>query len=258
MNDTNSAGQDRSKDQAEKGDIVGWLRRRADQGVCAMPAKLAGEIADHIEALQNEVAELQCAQTLIDACGSPRDAEEATADPERPNLPEPHGQHFSHASTYSGPQMHAFYLEGYHAGMKAMTSKAAKAQGEMRAMHAAARYVGMCFTKHAHGMVRMQPLIAAKALAQQSEAGSTIPNAAAVSAYELPGSITVERLGQRDGSFLWAVRSGGNCLGKDGHWEHEPMPSSRTAQWLQAHRFDTALQAIDAALAQYKDQSCKA
>ena len=38
----------------QSGDIVGWLRRRADQGYCAMPAKLTGEIADHIEVLQRD------------------------------------------------------------------------------------------------------------------------------------------------------------------------------------------------------------
>lgn len=37
-----------------KGDIVGWLRRRADYPMVSIPGKLAGEIADHIESLSEK------------------------------------------------------------------------------------------------------------------------------------------------------------------------------------------------------------
>lgn len=39
-----------------KGDIVGWLRRRSTPIGCMISGKLAGEIADHIEALQTDAA----------------------------------------------------------------------------------------------------------------------------------------------------------------------------------------------------------
>lgn len=35
----------------------------------------------------------------------------------------------------------------------------------------------------------------------------------------------------------WAVRHLGSCLSSVGEWEHEPISSSRTDEWLNAHRF---------------------
>lgn len=46
-------------------------------------------------------------------------------------------------------------------------------------------------------------------------------------------TITVER---RDVDS-WAVCRHGRCLGKDGEWDLEPIPSSRTTRWLWSHRF---------------------
>ncbi len=53
-------------------------------------------------------------------------------------------------------------------------------------------------------------------------------------------AITVEY--RSDG--MWAVCSGGFCLGTDGEWEYEPSSSNRDDDWLASHRFDeqTALQ----------------
>lgn len=36
----------------------------------------------------------------------------------------------------------------------------------------------------------------------------------------------------------YAVTRMGYCLGSDGEWDHEPIPSSRTDEWLASHRFD--------------------
>jgi hypothetical protein len=37
----------------------------------------------------------------------------------------------------------------------------------------------------------------------------------------------------------WAVTNGGHtCLGSDGGWDWEPIPSSREDDWLATHRFD--------------------
>ena len=52
-----------------------------------------------------------------------------------------------------------------------------------------------------------------------------------------PFGIFIERRGQRDGTILWAVISGGAALGSDGRWEFEPLPSSRTDEYLATHRF---------------------
>ncbi len=53
------------------------------------------------------------------------------------------------------------------------------------------------------------------------------------------GPITVERREQRDGSIKWAVMSPGNALTKNGKWEMERLPSSRTEAYLARARFDT-------------------
>jgi hypothetical protein len=36
----------------------------------------------------------------------------------------------------------------------------------------------------------------------------------------------------------WAVRLRSRCLGADGEWDYEPLPSSREDEWLATHRFD--------------------
>ncbi|MFY1686444.1 hypothetical protein [Plantactinospora sp. WMMB782] len=46
-------------------------------------------------------------------------------------------------------------------------------------------------------------------------------------------AITVERRGPAG----WAVVRNRWCLGADGEWEFEPIPSERTDEWIAAHRF---------------------
>lgn len=46
-------------------------------------------------------------------------------------------------------------------------------------------------------------------------------------------AITVEARG----NGLWAVLRHRWCLGSDGEWEFEPIPSERTDEWLASHRF---------------------
>jgi hypothetical protein len=36
----------------------------------------------------------------------------------------------------------------------------------------------------------------------------------------------------------WAVLRGSRCLGADGSWAFEPIPSERTDEWKATHRFD--------------------
>jgi hypothetical protein len=47
-------------------------------------------------------------------------------------------------------------------------------------------------------------------------------------------TITVEYRG----AGRWAVLDGRYCLGRDGDWEYEPLPSARDEEWLAGHRFD--------------------
>lgn len=64
--------------------------------------------------------------------------------------------------------------------------------------------------------------------------------------YEL-FAIRVEYVG-RD---RWAVRlRGKRCLGSDGEWDWEPIPSERSDEWLAAHHFD-----LDTALRLAKEQA---
>jgi hypothetical protein len=39
--------------------------------------------------------------------------------------------------------------------------------------------------------------------------------------------------------YMWAVRQGGNVLGKSGEWQYEPLPSSRDDGFYAEYRFDT-------------------
>lgn len=36
---------------------------------------------------------------------------------------------------------------------------------------------------------------------------------------------------------IYAVTRRSRCLGADGTWDYEPRPSSRTDEWIAAHRF---------------------
>ena len=58
--------------------------------------------------------------------------------------------------------------------------------------------------------------------------------------------IIVEACWQVDDSILWACRNRGMVLSKDGEWEYEPMPSSRTEAFLKRCRFKTLKAALKA------------
>ena len=55
--------------------------------------------------------------------------------------------------------------------------------------------------------------------------------------------IRIEAREQRDGTRKWAVCQGGNCLRKDGFWEIERQPSSRSDEFLALTRYETKEQA---------------
>lgn len=56
--------------------------------------------------------------------------------------------------------------------------------------------------------------------------------------------IRLERVGQMDGSELWAIREHGACLNKRGEWEFEPIPSSRTKAFFKRCRWKSEEEAL--------------
>ncbi len=70
-----------------------------------------------------------------------------------------------------------------------------------------------------------------------------LPNQARTQ-FELNG-IYVEYCLQRDGSSKWAIRSGErDCLGKDGEWIMESLPSKRDDAYLRMYRWDIMTEAF--------------
>lgn len=54
-------------------------------------------------------------------------------------------------------------------------------------------------------------------------------------------------LTQRRGleSVKWTILQGGACFNKQGKWEYEPMPSSRTDEFIERTRWNSAQEALD-------------
>lgn len=61
-------------------------------------------------------------------------------------------------------------------------------------------------------------------------------------------AVRIEARDQKDGSRKWVVCQAGEVLNKKGHWEWEPLPSSRTDNFLQRTRFDSPQEALAAHL----------
>ena len=63
-----------------------------------------------------------------------------------------------------------------------------------------------------------------------------------VKAYYITDDVSIEDRGYD----RWAiVHTNGNNYNKDGTWDYEPLPSSRTDKWLEEHRWKTAQEALD-------------
>ena len=52
--------------------------------------------------------------------------------------------------------------------------------------------------------------------------------------------ILIEARGQTNGSCLWVVKMHEWVLGKDANWHWEPLPSSRTEEFISLTRFESA------------------
>lgn len=59
--------------------------------------------------------------------------------------------------------------------------------------------------------------------------------------------VNIELAGQISGRGKWAIRWRSSCLSHAGEWHYEPLPSSRTEEFLAAHRWDNVEDAIDKA-----------
>ena len=64
--------------------------------------------------------------------------------------------------------------------------------------------------------------------------------------------IVIEAREQIDGSIKWAVKMELWVLGKDNQYHYEPMPSSRTDEFLKNTRFDTKELALKSLIAHEK------
>ncbi|PXX41135.1 MULTISPECIES: hypothetical protein [Burkholderia] len=89
--------------------------------------------------------------------------------------------------------------------------------------------------------------------AREAHRRDALPDGVQVSEYCLASGVAVIRTAQRSGPDKWKVIEGSHCLNKSGEWEYEPLPSSRTDEFLARCRFDSAQEAIDAALAQRQE-----
>jgi len=59
------------------------------------------------------------------------------------------------------------------------------------------------------------------------------------------GMVRVASIYPRDGSRQWIIQNrGGDVLNRDGEWEYQPMPSSRTDEFLARTRWSDARAAI--------------
>lgn len=72
---------------------------------------------------------------------------------------------------------------------------------------------------------------------QGKEAPSTAPKQLKPVAYDAGNGVTIVQTGQRPEA--WAIRNDPLCLSVNGTWDYEPMPSNRTREWLDDHRFPT-------------------
>lgn len=124
-------------------------------------------------------------------------------------------------------RFHPLYMEGFKAG---------HAKGRARGKSATLREVA--------------------ALADAVLAAPAPP--AVVVAYAV-GDLHVERALRRESPThmvaYWAVRRDGFALNKQGEWGYEPMPSSRTDEFLERCRFADVNDAIAAAVVKHEEEA---
>jgi hypothetical protein len=65
-----------------------------------------------------------------------------------------------------------------------------------------------------------------------------------IKAYALPDGSTINLDGPDDKPY-WTVTHYSNRLSHDGTWDYEPLPSSRTEEWIRNHSFDSVEEAYE-------------
>ncbi|WP_429949609.1 hypothetical protein ACQYWY_21805 [Comamonas sediminis] len=96
-------------------------------------------------------------------------------------------------------------------------------------------------------------LAAMEAVIQQLTSGPAVVAAYAVG--ELCVERALRRVGPKQMAAYWAVRRDGFALNKQGEWEYEPMPSSRTDEFLERCRFADVNEAIAAAVLKHEEEA---
>ena len=66
--------------------------------------------------------------------------------------------------------------------------------------------------------------------------------------------VFINKMAQMDGSIKWSVKTGPCVLTKEGCLEYEPIPSSRTEEYLERARFDSKDEAYQSWLEYIKSE----
>jgi len=56
--------------------------------------------------------------------------------------------------------------------------------------------------------------------------------------------IVVERRSYPNDPEMWAILADSMCLSKDGKWDYEPMPSNRSDEFIENHRWNNLDEAV--------------
>lgn len=62
--------------------------------------------------------------------------------------------------------------------------------------------------------------------------------------YALPDNATINRDGPDEAPY-WTVTRYNLRLSQSGEWDYQPLPSSRTEEWIAAHSFDSVESAYE-------------
>lgn len=109
------------------------------------------------------------------------------------------------------------------------------------------RSPGTTFSSTLYGDIAPTMQALRTAIAQSGAADVAQAHGAKVAVYKI-GSLRVEDRTAPRCPPTWAVSDGfGSCLSKTGSMDDEPLPSSRSHEWLKEHRWDSHEDAIKAA-----------
>ena len=70
------------------------------------------------------------------------------------------------------------------------------------------------------------------------------PQTLKIKMYALPDDSTINLDGPDEAPY-WTVTRHNLRLSRDGTWDYEPLPSSRTEEWIRNHSFDSVESAYE-------------